>query len=42
MAVALGAVLRPVMPEALDLSARGARGRLADWLAQGDNGDGFR
>jgi hypothetical protein len=42
MAVAVGAVLRPAMPEALDLSARGARGRLADWLAQGDNGDGFR
>ncbi len=34
MAVALGAVLRPCMPEALDLSRPGASRRLQDWLAR--------
>jgi hypothetical protein len=47
MAVELGAVLRPTMPEALDLSQPGARRRLAGWLAQavnegGDKAGGFR
>jgi hypothetical protein len=42
MAEALGAMLLPSMPEALDLSRRGAGRRLADWLAQGDNEGGFR
>jgi hypothetical protein len=41
MAEALGAVLRPDMPEALDLSLPGARRRLVAWLAQGDNEGGF-
>ena len=43
MAEALGAELRPDMPEALDLARPGARRRLPDWLAaQGDNECGFR
>ena len=42
MAEALDAVLLPDMPEALDLAAPGARRRLAEWLAQGDNAGGFR
>jgi len=42
MAEALGAVLWPAMPEALDLARPGARRRLQDWLVQGDNGGGFR
>jgi len=42
MAVALGAVLRPSMPETLDLARPAARRGLADWLAQGDNAGGFR
>jgi hypothetical protein len=46
MAEALGAVLRPDMPEALDLSRRGAARRLPGWLhgplAQGDKEGGFR
>ena len=41
MAEALGAVLLPSMPEALDLARPAARRRLADWLAQGDNEGGF-
>jgi len=49
MAEALGAVVLPTMPEALDLSRPGAQRRLRAWLslgasppAQGDNEDGFR
>ena len=47
MAEAMGAVLLPNMPEALDLSRRGAARGLADWLAEaavkpGDNEGGFR
>jgi hypothetical protein len=42
MAEALGAVLRPDMPEALDLARPGARRRLVAWLTQGDNDGGFR
>ncbi len=46
MAEALGAVLLPSMPEALDLAMPGARRRLLEWLAQahegGDNDGGFR
>jgi hypothetical protein len=43
MAEELGATLRPAMPPALDLTAPGARRRLATWLAgqaQGDPGPG--
>lgn len=52
MAEALGAVLLPEMPEALDLARPSARRRLSGWLgaahsvsggsAQGDNEGGFR
>jgi hypothetical protein len=42
MAEALGAEVRPDMPEALDLASPGARRRLAEWLSQGDNAGGFR